>query len=263
MGQSSEFLKAQRVRRREAGLCTICGKRPPRSPKHTICDYCVEYGKKRYKKQKEAGLCLKCRRRKPARGHKRCKKCTALRIADRAARLAAGLCVACGNRKPRKGRVLCGRCTSYYTSARSRAISKGLCTKCKHRVPTPGWKQCEHCLARAREYNRKLREAVFAAYGGPICRCCGEANEVFLQLDHLHNDGCVQRRKLGRGNQHTVGNRIYAWAKRNGFPPGFQVLCANCNFAKSLLGYCPHQPATEVTGVQRKGRKKRQGPHAA
>jgi hypothetical protein len=25
-----------------------------------------------------------------------------------------------------------------------------------------------------------------------------------------------------------------------GFPPIFQVLCMNCNFAKGKLGFCPH-----------------------
>ena len=33
------------------------------------------------------------------------------------------------------------------------------------------------------------------------------------------------------------------WLKRNDYPPGFQVLCHNCNWAKHALGRCPHQPA--------------------
>lgn len=30
------------------------------------------------------------------------------------------------------------------------------------------------------------------------------------------------------------------------YPPGFQVLCHNCNFGKSLYGVCPHQRETNV-----------------
>ena len=33
---------------------------------------------------------------------------------------------------------------------------------------------------------------------------------------------------------------IYDWLKKNNFPPGFQVLCGSCNFAKGKYGSCPH-----------------------
>jgi len=31
------------------------------------------------------------------------------------------------------------------------------------------------------------------------------------------------------------------WLVTNNFPKGFQILCWNCNFAKGMLGKCPHQ----------------------
>lgn len=34
---------------------------------------------------------------------------------------------------------------------------------------------------------------------------------------------------------------MYKWLVANDFPPGFQVLCANCNMAKDRPGGCPHQ----------------------
>jgi len=37
------------------------------------------------------------------------------------------------------------------------------------------------------------------------------------------------------------GNGLPYWLKKNNFPPGFQVLCANCNFAKRNSRYCPHE----------------------
>ena len=34
---------------------------------------------------------------------------------------------------------------------------------------------------------------------------------------------------------------IYRYLKIRGFPPGYQVLCHNCNQAKGFYGKCPHQ----------------------
>jgi hypothetical protein len=33
---------------------------------------------------------------------------------------------------------------------------------------------------------------------------------------------------------------LHRWLKNSGYPPGFQVLCFNCNFAKHRKGQCPH-----------------------
>lgn len=87
----------------------------------------------------------------------------------------------------------------------------------------------------ALEYHYKYKDAVFAAYGGYICACCGETERQFLCIDHVRNDGADHRRKIGR-------RVIYQWIALNGFPPGFQVLCANCNLGKQLNGgLCPHK----------------------
>lgn len=34
---------------------------------------------------------------------------------------------------------------------------------------------------------------------------------------------------------------ITLWLKKNNYPPGFRVLCMNCNFSLGMRGYCPHQ----------------------
>ncbi len=79
-----------------------------------------------------------------------------------------------------------------------------------------------------------MRDEVFAAYGGSVCACCGETDIRFLTLDHINNDGGVQRKVLGRSD-------TYRWAKENGFPSGLQVLCYNCNMGKAKNGgVCPH-----------------------
>lgn len=38
------------------------------------------------------------------------------------------------------------------------------------------------------------------------------------------------------------GYQTYYWLKRNGFPPGFNVLCWNCQWGIHInKGKCPHE----------------------
>jgi hypothetical protein len=92
-----------------------------------------------------------------------------------------------------------------------------------------------------KEYRTRIKNAVYAAYGGYRCACCGETEPSFLAIDHVDNDGYAHRKKIGfRG-----GIGIYLWIVKNQFPPGFQVLCYNCNQGKRINGgICPHQHGT-------------------
>jgi hypothetical protein len=93
----------------------------------------------------------------------------------------------------------------------------------------------ERALQSQRDCDRKLKDAAYAAYGGYICACCGETEEMFLSLDHTNNDGAAHRKEV----DHRM---IYKWMKRKGYPAGFQVLCMNCNHGKARNGgICPHQ----------------------
>jgi hypothetical protein len=97
-------------------------------------------------------------------------------------------------------------------------------------------------LAEAEKTKRnqdKQREAVYGAYGGYKCNCCGEAEKMFLSIDHVHNDGADMRKaKLYSGS----GTGFYLWLVKNKFPEGFQVLCMNCQIGKHKNGgVCPHQ----------------------
>ena len=90
--------------------------------------------------------------------------------------------------------------------------------------------------ASARKYRGNVREKILFHYSGgdPKCACCGEKNAVILCLDHINNDGAKDRKM--RGGQPGV----MRWIIDNNFPPEFQILCFNCNFAKYRLGKCPH-----------------------
>lgn len=88
-----------------------------------------------------------------------------------------------------------------------------------------------------KRYIRELRDEAFKQYGGAKCACCSVAEDVFLTLDHIKGDGAEERRNLGING----GWSFYKWLKDHGFPPGYRVLCRNCNWAIYQLGYCPHQ----------------------
>ena len=93
----------------------------------------------------------------------------------------------------------------------------------------------------AREKRARIRDAVFGAYGGYRCVCCGETERAFLSLDHVENDGATFRRQI-LGSRNCAGAKTYAWLHRHGYPAGYQVLCMNCQFGKRMNhGVCPHQ----------------------
>lgn len=82
----------------------------------------------------------------------------------------------------------------------------------------------------------KLRNDVLLAYG-EMCKCCGEQTREFLQIDHINNDGAKHRKEFGLKSAQAM----YTWLRKNNYPRGFQILCANCNTAKQYYAGCPHQ----------------------
>ena len=83
-----------------------------------------------------------------------------------------------------------------------------------------------------------LKAKVISNYGTK-CVCCGEDNIHFLCIDHINNDGAKHRKMLG-------GSSILLWLKKNNYPPGFQILCYNCNCAKRFHEVCPHLKAKQT-----------------
>lgn len=87
----------------------------------------------------------------------------------------------------------------------------------------------------SRERNRALREELLAAYGA-ACACCGEKEAVFLDLDHVNNNGSAHRREVGNNTQVALELRRLGWPRGD-----FQLLCCNCNQGKARNGgVCPH-----------------------
>lgn len=90
----------------------------------------------------------------------------------------------------------------------------------------------------SRKFHYKLKAEAINHYGGR-CACCGETELDFLTLDHINDDGALQRKQLRDAGKtyHAIGS-----VKMLGYPKIFQVLCANCNLSKRInKGKCIHQ----------------------
>jgi len=63
------------------------------------------------------------------------------------------------------------------------------------------------------------------------CACCGNKNFKWLQIDHI-----IPQRTRSRENTTKLRREI---VQRKRLASEFQLLCANCNFAKKDLKACP------------------------
>lgn len=85
-------------------------------------------------------------------------------------------------------------------------------------------------VVRARQalYRLNLKRSAFAAYGGEQCCLCPESRIGALTIDHINGGGRGHRQSLGGGNV------LYRWLKTQNYPPGYRVLCSNCNWLEYL-----------------------------
>jgi hypothetical protein len=100
-------------------------------------------------------------------------------------------------------------------------------------------------------HNRFVKLQCLQAYSDniPFCECCKEARFEFLTIDHTDNNGAAHRRSIGRKS-------MYVWLRQRGFPPGYRVLCINCNFSIGAYGYCPHQsPGVDISTIKPRYRR--------
>ncbi len=89
---------------------------------------------------------------------------------------------------------------------------------------------------RERERYAKWRNQVLDAYGSQ-CACCGEAEPLFLEIDHIDNNGSRHRKTIG-----TSAKALVKWVIDHNYPKDFQILCSNCNQGKKRNGgICPHK----------------------
>lgn len=171
-------------------------------------------------------------------------------------RVSAGLCGRCGQRPPREGKPTCVECRQDLNLQRKKVHDtrrqNGLCIDCGK--DSGGNRCCEGCREKRKQFlvnNRiALKVEVFDAYGGAICSClaCPERENPrieFLTLNHIGGGGTKHRAALGgvrKPGGGISGDETYRWLKKNGFPPGYNVLCWNCQWGVHVnKGICPHE----------------------
>lgn len=151
------------------------------------------------------------------------------------------------------------RASTWQKIRRQKFKSMGVCTYCGKNPPAQYKTRCAACIKKLwkphtrehdksaySEYTHRLKLAAYNAYGGAICNCCGDTEYRFLTIDHINNDG-AQHRKSIDPKSNKGSSAIYKWLKKNGYPPGFQVLCMSCNFGKyTNKGACPHQDGNNM-----------------
>lgn len=121
----------------------------------------------------------------------------------------------------------------------------------KPKQRTPWEPEGEVGKSRAKRYREKLRADALTAYGGK-CECCEEKTSKFLTIDHINGDGASHKKELGLKN----GAIIYRWLRNNKYPPGFRVLCWNCNCGRHMNnGVCPHKGSLGEPRLAVKGNK--------
>ncbi len=94
-------------------------------------------------------------------------------------------------------------------------------------------------LKKEREINKKYhtnrKNSLFDLMDNK-CKCCGEDDPIYLQIDHVNNDGHLERKNRSRrGPKLTLKKYLEA-------PEKFQLLCANCNWAKQQNGGKLYKP---------------------
>ena len=240
-----------RQRRREKGLCEKCGKRPLMTA--CLCSVCNDKmkarGRARAARLISAGKCIFCGKSEPIPGTKECPACKERRYrrdkARESNRLSRGLCARC-DRPVVKGKTRCESCLETL-KARSSAVRRqrnaaGVCVTCGSPSVLNGQRRCGECRDKALAKYQKLKDAVFAGYGGYVCKCCGETESAFLSLDHVDNDGAADRREFG------CGWRFLRVVLKEGCTRNLQVLCMNCQWGKRLCGTCPHKKRQSERG---------------
>ena len=152
-------------------------------------------------------------------------------------RIAAGLCGRCGGQS-RTGKTHCAKCADSISASnrirKRERIAAGICVCCGEKRDSKRF-YCSRCRARHSELGRQAKKELFEAYGGAFCACCGEARLAFLSIDHINGGGGKERMK-------NRTSKARFWLKKQGYPPGYRVLCFNCNSGRQVNGgICPHE----------------------
>lgn len=80
----------------------------------------------------------------------------------------------------------------------------------------------ERYAEQSRKSKNKLKSTLFDMYGHD-CALCGFDDKRALTLDHIKNNGNLERKELGERG-------VYYKARDNYLPDEYRILCMNCQF---------------------------------
>lgn len=152
-----------------------------------------------------------------------------------------------GDKNPRR-RAACKACRKIYHQELAEESRKAI-VRSKEWAADNKPKRRKVALA----YYYRMQHHAIMAYGGYRCSWCGIDEPMVLCIDHVENNGREHRRQIGS----LGGHKLYKWLRDNDYPPGFQVLCMNCNHGKyrnkgvlpeSMFGRCIDHSVMEVGG---------------
>jgi len=192
-----------------------------------------EYLKPKRRDRLERGVCLRCG--EFSNGNRYCKKHMVL-SPNQQERRDRGVCISCGGDSGGKR-----HCREHQTLSRIQLYRKEnrLCPICGEPAARRSYcaKHLEVIRVRQNERNQLLWELLTAYYGN-FCECCGEKEERFLTIDHVH--GKTDRlMSNGKRDSKDAGATLYNRLVNEGYPPGYRILCYNCNCGRRH-GPCPH-----------------------
>jgi hypothetical protein len=104
-------------------------------------------------------------------------------------------------------------------------------------------------LSKAKSFRKiypTLKTKVIDHYSNGINKCmcpgCDESRLPFLTIDHVNGGGTLHKKSLK--------TNLYRYLVANNFPSDIplQVMCFNCNQAKSNRGKCPVHEGSSMTG---------------
>lgn len=196
-----------------------------------------------FKRREASGLCKLCGKSPPEEGVKYCKSCRDKNNARGRLRIALGFCIHCNIKIPDGfAGTRCPPCVDKARERNRQRKAQGLCVSCQKRKAREARCLCQPCQDKNSAKYQREKAAVYEYYGGYRCACCSETEVSVLTIDHVHNDGNAHRKSLGVSGRGSGTTTLYSWLVKNNFPPGFQILCRNCNWSKHIRGgECFHE----------------------
>lgn len=186
----------------------------------------------------------------PLTYHRECGNCGISFIGrSGVARYCSKICKSRANNQQKRSQLYIDNCKSCGYERRSKTKRKvddsGLCSPCSRRnwsgvypyryLPRNqrpnAWskrhkKQANQSIS---QRNEDIRLEMITAYGGK-CVHCNITNPIVLVLDHIHDDGNLERKNR------PGGVSFYRFLKKIDWPQDrLQLLCHNCNFQKEYI----------------------------